>query len=39
MINGLWLWTIIYAMVIVLSLIVTGIIGCIAIVKEMEDEE
>lgn len=38
MINGLWLGTIIYAMVIVLGLIVTGIIGCIAITKEIKDE-
>ena len=38
MINGLWLGTIIYAIIIVIVLIVAGIIGCIAIAKEIKDE-
>ena len=38
MINGLWLGTIIYAIIIVTGLIAAGIVGCIAIAKEMKDE-
>jgi hypothetical protein len=38
MINGLWLGTIIYAIIIVIGLIVAGVVGCVAIAKEIKDE-
>ena len=38
MINGLWLGTIIYAIIIVTGLIAAGIVACIAVRKEIKDE-